>query len=347
MFELANHKAVTYNFYGIKNWGKNSPDADLLGELQQGKRPVLVFVPSTEAVLLFAGRCVEVEAAKRPRGGFPERSAKLRELTRDCNDSVLRSYYANGVGILHGRLPSKYRDMFKRLFVAGEIYVLVASADMAGELEPDVEERHHLTFVEGMSYPDPVTGGRIPLGIREVQSVLAHSERMRIMLPYEEVQQEANRIMGYTPLESELQSHMHDLLNAEVAAGKVNSSSEARDWAARSFLHTRMAACRDISGPAGSSEEIVHDAITKLSDDGLLQIDPGYDRRLQSFGRDSAVKSTELGRIAAELDIDCETVATFFRGLAGEKSLPRLLACAKVYFSGVTMVGIHLTEPRS
>jgi activating signal cointegrator complex subunit 3 len=114
-------------------------------------KPTLIFVASRRQTRLTAFEIISYAANDQTPARFLNcGNAYIESIAKTIHDEALRHTITFGVGLHHAGLPSSDRDTVERMYLKGELLVLVATATLAW----GVNLPAHLVIVKGTEYFD-------------------------------------------------------------------------------------------------------------------------------------------------------------------------------------------------
>jgi activating signal cointegrator complex subunit 3 len=124
----------------------NKPCFAAIKELSPTK-PALIFVASRRQTRLTAFDIISYAASdERPKMFLGCDDAYVEAVAEKIHDEALRHTITFGIGLHHAGLTTYDRDIVERMFLSGDIKVLVATATLAW----GVNLPAHLVIVKGM-----------------------------------------------------------------------------------------------------------------------------------------------------------------------------------------------------
>ena len=290
------------------------------------KKPVLVFVSSRRQTRLTAFGLINYAAFDDPFQWLHMSSDEMRVIVDQVRDSNLKETLPFGVGIHHAGLCANDRMIVERLFSQEKIQLLCSTSTLAW----GVNLPAYLVVVKGTEFFDALQCRFIDYPITDVLQMMGRAGRPQFdsegvaCVMVHDIKKNYYKKFLYEPfpVESSLHKHLHDHINAEIAAGNLHSLQDVVDYISWTFFYRRLLANPSYYGLYGNSvEEFQSFLLTILL--GVLQ-------DLQSAGcielkENNQVSPKRLGIIASFYYIQYTTVHAFAERLREIDSIPSLL----------------------
>lgn len=137
-------------------------------------KPALIFVASRRQTRLTAYEIISYAAAEeQPKKFLHCNEDYINAVIDIISDEALRHTLAFGIGLHHAGLSSRDRDMVERLYLSGEIQVLVATATLAW----GVNLPAHLVIVKGTEYFDGKISRYVDYPLTDVLQMVGRAGR--------------------------------------------------------------------------------------------------------------------------------------------------------------------------
>ena len=282
----------------------NKPCYAAIKELSPSK-PSLIFVASRRQTRLTAMDIISYAAGDENAKTFLGCSEDLIEsIAEGIEDEALRHTITYGIGIHHAGLSTSDRDTVQRLYLGGQINVLVATSTLAW----GVNLPAHFVIVKGTEYFDGKTSRYVDYPLTDVLQMIGRAGRPgfdtkgEALVMVAEAKKNFYKRFLYSPfpVESCLRERMCENLNAEVAIGTITSIVDAVGYLNWTFFARRIKANPSYYGAKSGSDEDVDDllietvknAFEKLEEHKCIEIG-------KAVGEDRVVMPTSLGKTAA------------------------------------------------
>lgn len=298
-------------------------------------QPALVFVSSKAQTKLTAldliSFCVSHVSENQSGGGGAvggsggsKRYLRVDESVMDAicastgvADETLKHTLSFGIGLLHGALAKRDRDLVERLFRDGLIQVVIATSDFAWSGAATLPAK--LVVVKGTDWFQNGRYRSYPLSdvlqmIGRAGRPLLDDKGVACVLVEENKKNMTQRSLHEPPtLESSLAGDLANHLNAEIASGAIQSGADAMDYLSWTLLFQRVLKNPSYYGIQGASGDddmkvtkVVEKFLGSLVRDTLDQLSAW--QCCDATGTAGSVRPTALGHVAAALYVDVRTV---------------------------------------
>jgi pre-mRNA-splicing helicase BRR2 len=290
-------------------------------------KPVIVFVPSrkiAQRVAVDLMTFVETEDTGRK---FLHIDAKeVEPFVSRVSNRVLKETLQAGVGFLHEGLSAVERRQVETLYEAGATQVVVVEQSLCWGLSLAA----HLVVIMGTEAYDGREHRYIDFPIANIVqmmgracrpgrdesgkcSIMCHSSKKAFFKKF---------LYEPFPVESHLDHHLADHLNAEIVTKRVKSAEDAVDFLTWSFYYIRMTQNPNYYGLKGVSNRHLSDHLSELVETTLEDLEQSGCVTVED---DSDVSPLNLGMIAAFYYIKYHTVEIFNQSLSDKTRLRGLL----------------------
>jgi len=141
---------------------------------QSPDKPVLIFVASRRQTRLTAFDIISYAAADdNPKRFLRCDEQYMEDIVKQISDQALRHTMLFGIGLHHAGLASRDREIVERMFLSGEIQILVATATLAW----GVNLPAHLVIVKGTEYFDGKTSRYVEYPLTDVLQMVGRAGR--------------------------------------------------------------------------------------------------------------------------------------------------------------------------
>mmetsp|Transcript_17985 Transcript_17985/g.30596 ORF Transcript_17985/g.30596 Transcript_17985/m.30596 type:complete len:2161 (-) Transcript_17985:3045-9527(-) len=213
---------------------------------------VMIFVHSrkdtakTARAILEAATKVEhsmIFADSAPAASSEARKRFEKDVAKSKNGEV-RQFFAGGVGIHHAGMALADRKLSAKMFSNQAISVLCCTATLAWGVNLPV----HTVIIKGTQVYVAEKGGLVELNMQDVFQCFGRAGRPQfdtsgeaiLITEHDQLNRYLSMLNGALPLESKLDKHLADALNAEIVSGTVTNLQEAVEWLSYTFLYIRM-----------------------------------------------------------------------------------------------------------
>jgi activating signal cointegrator complex subunit 3 len=208
-------------------------------------KPVLIFVSSRRQTRLTALDLIQYAAAdERPRQFLSMTEEEMEMITSQVIDENLKHTLQFGIGLHHAGLNDRDRSLVEELFTNTKIQILVCTSTLAW----GVNLPAHLVVIKGTEFYDGKSKRYVDFPITDVLQMMGRAGRPQfdqhgkaVILVHEPKKSFYKKFLYEPfPVESSLAQHLHDHLNAEVAAGTIASKQDAIDYLTWTYLFRRL-----------------------------------------------------------------------------------------------------------
>jgi len=221
-------------------------------ESVRSRNQVMIFVHSRKDTGKTARALLEAAKAVGDSGVFkssefvvnpPARNAFAKDVAKSRN-SELRELFAEGIGIHHAGMLRPDRTLTERMFSKQAISILCCTATLAW----GVNLPAHTVIIKGTQVYVAEKGGLVELNMQDVFQCFGRAGRPQydnsgeaiLITEYAQLNRYLSMLNHALPLESHLDKHLPDALNAEIVSGTVTNLEEGAEWLSCTFLFIRM-----------------------------------------------------------------------------------------------------------
>ncbi|KAJ1664893.1 Pre-mRNA splicing [Coemansia sp. RSA 1813] len=301
-------------------------NASVLVVDEESQRPAIVFVSSRRQCRAVAGELLTQAAAD----GVPLRfvHGEVEPSASKVSDRALREFLAHGVGYYHEALSTNDRRAVLSLFASGAIQVLVASRETCWAL--DAVHAHTVVIMGAERY-----NGRehryTDYSMPDVLQMIGRASRPGIdqqglcVLMCMANKREVYKKFLYEPLpiESRLDTQLHDPMNSEVVAKTITSKQDAVDYLTWTLMYRRLVQNPNYYGLQGTTHQHLSDYLSELIESTLNDLVAA--KCVEMDDEELGVAPTNLGMIAAYYQIRYLTVEMFALSLSAKTKLRGVL----------------------
>jgi len=239
---------------------------------------------------------------------------KSRDLERLC---------PQGVGFHNAGLLRRDRNIVEKLFMEGNLRVLVTTATLAW----GVNLPAHAVIIKGTDVYEP-NKNMVDLSILDIQQIFGRAGRPQfdtsgdatLITRYDKVNYYLGLLTSTSHIESQFVTNLKESLNAEISLGTVSSIHEAKEWLKYTFFYIRLlknpgAYKRDLgkSKDPNTRRADIEDFLQETLVNAINQL---HNLRLIRYDQKTMfLNATDLGRIASNYYIRTETMEHFCKEL--------------------------------
>lgn len=293
-----------------------------------GDRPAMVFLPSRKQVRNTAQDLLATCAADDDEDRFLQtETEQLAPILARVKEPSLAESLSHGIGYFHEALTDSDKRIVESLFTQGAIQVMLVSRDCCWEIQSTA----HLVIVMGTQYFEGREHRYIDYPISEIlqmfgkagKSMVDTSCRGVLMCPEVKRAYYKKFLSEALPIESQLQSYMHDAFVTEITTKTIESTQDAMDWTTYTYFYRRLLANPSFYGLTDTSHEglstylseQVEQTLKDLSDAKLIDLEEDED----------AITPLNAAMIAAYYNISFITMQTLLLSLKRTTKLKGVL----------------------
>lgn len=313
-------------------------------------KPSMIFVASRRQTRLTALDLISHAAGEENPKLFLHCSEDFIDAVAETlNDKVLAHTITFGIGLHHAGLTSRDRETVEKLYLEGQIQVLIATATLAW----GVNLPAHLVIVKGTEFFDGKLSRYVDYPVTDILQMMGRAGRpqfdkegVAVIMCEESKKNFLKKVIPNThcwlsfssiyhcslcleqflyepfPVESCLEGRLCEIINAEVSIGTINCLSDALGYLKWTFYSRRVKMNPSYYGAKSSSEEdiedffleVIHETMNRLKDEGCILVD-------QTEGTDSLVAPTPLGRACSNFYLLHQTPLQMKKGASGLKKI--------------------------
>ncbi|KAF2482587.1 Sec63 Brl domain-containing protein [Neohortaea acidophila] len=254
------------------------------------EKPAMVFVPSRKQVRATAQDMLAACIADDEEDRFLQTDAEqLSPILERVKEKALAQSLSHGIAYFHEALVESDKRIVESLFTQGAVQVMLVSRDCCWE----VQSTAHLVVVMGTQYFDGREHRYIDYPVSEVLQMFGRAGRPRqdedcrgvLMCPDTKRNYYRKFLSEALPIESQLQSYMHDAFVTEISTKTIESTQDAVDWTTYTYFYRRLLANPSFYGLTDTSHEglsaylseQVEQTLKDLSDAKIIELDEEED----------------------------------------------------------------------
>ena len=254
------------------------------------QKPAMVFVPSRKQVRATAQDLLAACVADDDEDRFLQADAEqLEPILSRVKERSLAESLRHGIAYFHEGLADGDKRIVESLFTQGAVQVILVSRDCCWE----VQSVAHLVVVMGTQFFEGREHRYLDYPISEVLQMFGKAGRpgvdkdCRGVLMCPDVKRNYYRkFLGEAlPIESQLQSYMHDAFVTDISTKTIESTQDAVDWTTYTYFYRRLLANPSFYGLEDTTHqglsaylsEQVEQTLKDLSDAKLIELDEDED----------------------------------------------------------------------
>ena len=291
-------------------------------------KPAMVFLPSRKQVRATAQDLMAACAADGEESRFLQTDLEqLTPVLERVKEKGLADSLRHGIAYFHEALSDSDRRISENLFGQGAAQVLLVSRDCCWE----VQSTAHLVVIMGTQFFDGREHRYIDYPISEVLQMFGKAGRPRedrdargvLMCPDVRKNYYRKFLGEALPIESQLQSYMHDAFVTEISTKTIESTQDAVDWMTYTYFYRRLLANPSYYGLVDTSHEglsaylseQVEQTLKDLTDAKIIELDED----------DDSITPLNAAMIAAYYNISFITIQTLLMSLKRGTKLKGIL----------------------
>ena len=302
-------------------------------------RPALIFVPSRKQARATARDLLAACAADEQEDRFLQTEVEqLAPVLGRVKEKSLAESLRYGVAYFHEALNESDKRIVESLFKQGAVQIMLVSRDCCWEIQSVA----HLVIIMGTQFFDGREHRYVDYPISEVLQMFGKAGRpqdrdSRGVLMCPDVKKSYYRkFLGEAlPIESQLQSYMHDAFVTEISTKTIESTQDAVDWMTYTYFYRRLLANPSFYGLSDTTHEglsaymseQVEQTLKDLSDAKIIELDEEED----------SITPLNAAMIAAYYNVSFITIQTLLMSLKRGTKLKGILeiVTAATEFEGI------------
>ncbi len=270
-------------------------------------KSAIVYVPSRRQAQLTA---IDLMAYNDSRGGELFVPSELKAEVVDASSSVrepaLQQVIGAGIGFLHGGMVQSDWELVIELYNSGRIKVLVIPAELCWK----VPCMAHLVIIMGTEAYDGRERRHIDYRIVDLLHMMGRHETGAIgkcVIMCHQPKKETLKKLLYEPLpmESHLDSFLHDHMISETVTRTVETMQDAVDYLTWSFLYRRLPKNPTYYGLRGTSNVHISEFLSEMVETIMGDLEESRCLKIDDEGE---ISPLNLGMIAAYYYIQYKTI---------------------------------------
>lgn len=270
-------------------------------------KSTIVYVPSRRQAQLTA---IDLMTYNNSRGGEPFFNGDFQDEIVEASSSVkepaLQQVLGAGIGFVHGGMVQSDWELVIGLYRAGKIKVLVIPAELCWKVRCVA----HLVIIMGTEAYDGRERRHVEYRIVDVLHMMGRHETGAIgkcVIMCHQPKKETLKKLLYEPLpmESHLDSYLHDHMISETVTKTIESMQDAVDYLTWSFLYRRLPKNPTYYGLRGTSNVHISEFLSEMVETIMGDLEESRCLKIDDEGEVSALN---LGMIAAYYYIQYKTI---------------------------------------
>jgi pre-mRNA-splicing helicase BRR2 len=292
-------------------------------------KPIVVFVHARSQALTVA------MDLKHMCDGLPEPGSRFRlvdkeELERLVDPTVIknsahRAYLLEyGIAIYHENMSAAERDTIETIYQAGLISCVLVSREMCWSMP----FRAYLVIIAGTEYYDGKEHRYIEYPVSDVLQMVGMAGRQGqdhrgtcMLFCYTPRKEFYKRYLFESlPLESQLDSHLHNHMNSEIVTRTIANKQDSVDYITWTFLYRRLTQNPNYYNLTGTTHRHLSDFLSQLIEDTINDLTSAgmvmeEDDRLSALNPGIISAYYYISYVSMDLFVSSLTAKTKMRGL--------------------------------
>ena len=291
-------------------------------------KPAIVFVPSRKQVRATALDVLAACLADDEEDRFLHAPLdQLKPVLSKIGEPALAESMSHGIGYFHEGLSSFDRRAVEHFFKIGAIQLVLVSRDSCWEFNTSA----HLVIVMGTQFFEGREHRYIDYPISEILQMFGKAGRVGedqiakgvLMVPAIKRSYYKKFLNEALPVESHLQSYLHDAIVAEISTKMIGSTQDAIDWSTYTYFYRRLLANPSFYGLLDTSHEGLSSYLSELVETTLKDLVEA--KMIELDEEDDTITPLNPSMIAAYYNISFVTMQTFLLSLNASTRMKGIL----------------------
>jgi pre-mRNA-splicing helicase BRR2 len=287
-------------------------------------KSALVYVPSKRQAQLTA---IDLMTYSESQGQVsflgPNEDVNLEELIESFREPALKQVVAFGVGFVHtGMVESDWKTIIS-LYRDGVVRVLVCPADLCWK----VRCLAHLVVVMGTESYDGREGRHVDYPIVDLLHMMGRHNvdstgKCVIMCHGPKKEHLKKLLYDPLPIESHIDSYLHDPLNSEIVTKTISSMQDAIDFLTWTFLYRRFVKNPTYYGLRGTSNAFISQHLSEMVETVVEDLEESKCCRVSDDGE---ISPLNLGMIASYYYVQYRTIELIASSISAKTKIRGVL----------------------
>lgn len=306
--------------------------------------PTLIFTPSRKmSRLLTVDLMTYMQAENTPqRFLHVQDDSELKTIFAAIDNSLLKDALLQGIGFINESLLEREIQLVKNLFEIGKIQILITTRAFTYSL--DVRAKY--VIVAGTQYYEGKEHRYVDYGINELLQMMSYAGRQsirgasvskvknviedladascRCLVMCHQKKREFYKkfIAEPIPVESHLESFLHDHMSAEIYTKVIENKQEALDYLTWTFYYRRLSQNPNFYGLQAVSHSHLSDKLSELVEETLTDLE---EAKAIAIEDETNVSILNSGMISAFYYIRYTTIEIFNSSLSAKTKMRGLI----------------------
>jgi pre-mRNA-splicing helicase BRR2 len=273
-----------------------------------GEGTAIVFTPSRRQAQLTA---IDLMTFRDGQGlgsyvGKSVDTLTLAEIASTLREPALQQVVTNGIGFLHAGMIDSDWNTVVDLYNSGALRILVCPTDVCWKIRCV----GRLVIIMGTEVYDGREGRHLDYPVMDILHMIGrHDPRSSgkcVLLCHAPKKDYLKKLIyDPVPIESHLDSYLHDPLNAEVVTKTVSSMQDAIDYLTWSFLYRRLPQNPTYYGLRGTSNVFLSEYLSEMIETVIGDLE---ESKCCSMSEEGDISPLNLGMIAAYYYVQYRTI---------------------------------------
>ena len=287
-------------------------------------KSVLVYVPSRRQAQLTA---IDIMTYCQSLGHVAflgnHVEESLESIVDGLREPALQQVVGFGIGFVHNGMVESDWNAIIELYRIGTIRVLVCPADLCWK----VRCLAHLVVIMGTESFDGREGRHVDYPIVDLLHMMGRhnieeSGKCVILCHAPKKEQLKKLLYDPLPIESHIDSYLHDPLNSEIVTKTVSSMQDAIDFLTWTFLYRRFAKNPTYYGLRGTSNTLISQHLSEMVETVVEDLEESKCCRISDEGE---VSPLNLGMIASYYYVQYRTIELIASSIAAKTKIRGVL----------------------
>ena len=248
---------------------------------------------------------------------------KLDAVISGLREPALQQVVVFGIGFVHNGMMESDWNAIIELYRSGIVRVLVCPADLCWK----VRCLAHLVIVMGTEFFDGREGRHVDYPVVDLLHMMGRhnldaSGKCVILCHSPKKEQLKKLLYDPLPIESHIDSYLHDPLNSEIVTKTVSSMQDAIDFLTWTFLYRRFAKNPTYYGLRGTSNTLISQHLSEMVETVVEDLEESKCCRISDDGE---VSPLNLGMIASYYYVQYRTIELIASSIAAKTKIRGVL----------------------
>lgn len=244
------------------------------------------------------------------------RTEQAAEPTTDHDLSTALQF---GVAYYHSGLEPSDKRLIRECFSRDQVQILIIARESIWDYCPEAE----LAVIMGTQFYDGREHRFVDYPLADMVRMLHTTPECHLFCPSRMRSFYTHVLFEPLPLESQLDQHLHDLFNSEIAARTVTSKQDAVEYMTWSLLYRRLTANPSYYGMTGRDVMHVSEHLSELVENTITDL--ANTKCIEVAEDDMTISPLNLGQICAYYAVKHSTIEMFAASLTSTSRIRAIL----------------------